>query len=97
MFAKKPIQAGNGAGISPHTQLDPEYHQSGIGVPAPHVLNQSDLVLPMLIRVIVRPMRAILEARQRAVVAFAPPVDILPVGAIADCCFCHAMFVGIFD
>lgn len=96
-IAQKAVQPGDRAGIAPLLQFDPEHHQPGIGVPAPQVIDQSDLALLMLVWVVMRPARSILEAFQRPVVSFAPAVDILSVSAVPDCCFCHPVLVRIFD
>ena len=50
---KHSIQAGDGSGVTTLTQLDPEHNQTGIGVSAPHILDQVQFFGCMLIGVAV--------------------------------------------
>ena len=51
----------------------------------------------MLIRVVVQPVRMVLEAFQRPIVPLASAINILLIKGAANGRFCHAMFVRIFD
>ena len=92
---KHAVQAGDGACIAALAQLDPEHHQTGVGVPAAHISNQLQLCFCMLVRVAVGPMRAVCQRLQRPIIALLPPVDILAVGAVTDRCFCDSVFLSI--
>lgn len=62
VLTKETIQAGNGACIAPLPEFYPEHYQSGVGIPAPHIVDQPDLILPVLVRMVMRPVRTILKA-----------------------------------
>ena len=53
---KNTVQAGDGACIAALAQLDPEHHQTGVGVPAAHISNQFQLCFCMLVWVAVGPV-----------------------------------------
>lgn len=93
---QKAVQPGDGAGIPFHPQLHPEYHQTRVGIPAPHVVDELDLFLCMLVRVTMRPMGPILQGLERSIVAFFPPVDVLPVCAVSYGCLCYPIFLRVF-
>lgn len=96
-LTKKSIQAGNRSGIAPLPQLYPKHDQPGIWIPAPHIFYQPDLLFSVLVRMVVWSVGAILQTGQRAIVSFAPAVDVLPVSSVAHRCLCHSMLVRIFD
>ena len=95
ILAQETIQTGNRACVAPQPQLYPEYHQAGIWIPAAHIPDELDLIGPVLIWMAVRPVGTILQGLQRPVIPLAPAVDILPVGAIVDCRFCHSVLLCI--
>ena len=55
-FAQEPVKARDGSGIPPLSELDPEYHQTGVGVPAAHIVDEFDLFRPVLVGVMMRTM-----------------------------------------
>jgi len=79
------VQIGNGAGIDPLPQLDPEHHKPRVWVPAAYIPDQLLLRLGMLVGVAVRTAGAILQGQERTVAASAPAVDILSVCVITNC------------
>ena len=94
-LSQKAIQTGYGSAVSSLPELDPEHHQACVWVPAPHVVDQLDFLWLVLIRVTVWPVRTIFKRFQRAVIAFHPAVDVLPVCPVPFRCFCDAMFLGV--
>ena len=91
------IQAGDGPGIASLAELDPEHHQTGVGISAAHIPDELQLLRRMLVRMAVRAVGAVCEGLEGAVVAFPPAVDILAVGMVADGCFCDAIFLRVLD
>ncbi len=94
-FTQEAVQPRNGACVTPQPQLYPEYHQTGVWIPAAHILNEFNLIGPVLVWMPVRSVGAILQRLQGPIIPLAPAVDILPVGAVADCRFCHSVLLCI--
>lgn len=94
-FSQKTVQTRNRAGVAPLPQLHPEHDQAGVGIPAAHILNQLDLLRPMLVRMAVRPVRAVFRRCLRPIVSLAPAVDVLPVGVVPGRRFCDSMLLCI--
>lgn len=94
-LAQETIQSRDGACVAPQPQLYPEYHQTSIGIAAAHIPDKFNFVGAMLVWMAVRTMGTILQGLQRSVIALAPAVDILPIGAVADCRFCHSVLLCI--
>ena len=95
--AQNTVQTGDGSGIASLAQLDPEHHQTGVRVPAAHVLDELDLGICMLVRVVVRAVRAICKGTNCSVVLLTPAVDVLPGGFVADCSLCDAVLKRILN
>ena len=57
--AQEAVKTGDGSGIAALAQLHPEDHQTGVRVPAAHILDELDLSLCMLVWMAVRPVRAV--------------------------------------
>lgn len=94
-LAQETVQSRDGARVAPQLQLYPEYHQTSIGVAAAHIPDELDFIGSMLVWMAVRTVGTILQGLQRSVIALAPAVDILPVGAVADRRFCHSVLLCI--
>ncbi len=54
--AQELVQPRDGSGIPPLAQLHPEYHQTGVRIPAAHILDQLDLIFCVLVWMTVRAM-----------------------------------------
>ena len=89
------IQSGDGTGVATLTELDPEHHQTGVRVPAAHILNELHLGICVLVGMAVGPVRAVRQGADAAVILFAPAVDVLPGGFVVLRCLCDAFFVRI--
>lgn len=53
-FAQESVKARDGSGIPSLPQLDPEYYEPCVRVPAAYIINELDLFRPVLIWVMVR-------------------------------------------
>ena len=95
--AQSTIQSGDGSGVSTLAQLDPKHHQTGMRVSAAHIFDERDFFFSVLIGVAVRPVRTICQRLKSTVVLFAPAVDVLPGGLIADGSLCYAVTKRIFN
>lgn len=95
--AQHTVQAGDGSGVTPLPEFDPEHHQTGVGVPAAHIPDEFDLIGCVLLWVAVRAVRAVSKGLDCAVILLTPAVDVLTAGFVTDGCFCHAIFQGIFN
>ena len=95
--AQDTVQAGDGSGIATHSQLDPEHHQTDMRIPAPHILNELDLGIGVLIGVAVRTVRAVCQRLECTVILLAPAVDILSGSLVADRSRCNTFFEGILN
>ena len=94
---KEAIQTGNGSLIAALPELYPEYHQPGVGVSAPHVVYELDLFGTVLVWMTVWAVRAILQRLQRAVIAFHPTVNVLPVCPVPYCRCRDAVFLCVVN
>ncbi len=81
----------------PLPQLHPKHHQTGIGVPPAHVLDELDLLWTVLVRVAVRPVGTIFQRLQRTVIELHPAVDVLPVSPVPFCRFCDSIFLCVVN
>ena len=59
--SQETVQPGYGSGIASSPQLDPKHDNPGVGVPSPHILYEFDLLRPVLVRVLVRAVRAVFQ------------------------------------
>ena len=96
-LSQKPIQPGNGSGVSSLPELDPEHYDPGVRVPAPHIVYELDFLWPVLIGMTVRTVGAILQRGQCPVVPFLPAIDVLPIGSIPDRRFRDSVFLCILN
>ena len=55
-FAQESVKTGNGSGVPSLPELDPEYHQTCIGVPATHIVDELNLLRTVLVGMMVRPV-----------------------------------------
>ena len=55
-FPEKTVQTGDGSFVSALPELDPEHHQTGVGISAAHVVYEFDFLRSVLIWVAVRAM-----------------------------------------
>lgn len=94
-FAQESVKTRNGSGIPSLPKLDPKHHQTGVGVPAAHIVDELDLFRPVLVGMMMRAVGTVCQGLQRSVVTLAPAVDILAVGVVAYCCFRDAVFGSI--
>ncbi len=95
--AKDTVQAGDGSGIAALGQLDPEHHQTGVRIPAAHILDEFDLIFCVLIGMAVRAMGAVCQGAHRTVILLAPAVDILSGCLVADRCLCYSVLERILN
>ena len=95
--AQDTVKSGDGSGVAALAQFNPEHHQAGVGVSAAHILNQLQFPICVLFWMAVRPVRAVSEGLNRTVILFAPTIDVLPGGLIADGGFGNAVFQRIFN
>ena len=91
-FTQEPVKTRNGSGISSLPELDPEYDQTGVRVPAAHIVDEFNLFRPVLVGMMVWTMGTVGQRLQGSVVPLTPSVDILAVGVVADGGFRDAMF-----
>ena len=94
-LSQKTVQVGDGACVASLPQFHPEHHQAGVGVPTAHVLNKLDLLGPVLVRMAMGTVGAVLQRLQRRIVPLAPTVDLLPVCMVADGRLGYSMLLGI--
>lgn len=94
-FPQESVQTGDRTGIAPQPQFHPEHHQTGVWIPAPHILDQFDFIGTMLVWVAVRTVGAVLQGCQRSVIPILPAIDILPVCVVADGCLGNAVLLRI--
>ena len=66
-------------------------------IPAPHILNELDLGIGVLIGVAVRTVRAVCQRLECTVILLAPAVDILSGSLVADRSRCNTFFEGILN
>ena len=59
--SQETVQPGYGSGIASSPQLDPKHDNPGVGVPSPRILYEFDLLRPVLVRVMVRAVRAVFQ------------------------------------
>lgn len=97
LLFEETVKAGDGAGVTALHELDPEDDESGMGVAPAHIRDEPDLLWGMLVRVVVRPARAVTEGLNGAVKAAFPAVDILSVGLISDGSVGDTIFLSIID
>ena len=55
-FSQETVQPGNGPGIAPLPELDPQHNDPGVWVAAAHVQDELDLFRRVLVWVVVRPV-----------------------------------------
>ena len=55
-LTEKTVQSGDGSGIAALSELHPEHHDTGVGIPAAHIEDKLDLVRRVLVRMTVRPV-----------------------------------------
>ena len=96
-FPQKTIQPGNRSGITSLPELDPQHNDPGVRVAAAHVQNKLDLLRRVLVRVMMRPVRAVCQRLERTIVPLAPAVDVLPVQPVTNGCRSDAVFVRILN
>lgn len=94
-FLQETVQTRDASRIAPLSQLHPEHHQPCVGIAAAHIFNEFDFLWGVLVGVMMRAVRAILQRMQRPVVAFEPAVDILSVCMVADSCFCYPLLLCV--
>jgi len=92
---KHSIQARYRSAVASLTQLDPEYNKTGIWISAPHITDQLQLSLGVLIGVAVRSMGSVCQRLQRPIVAFEPAIDILAVRVVTNCRLCDSVLLCI--
>lgn len=76
-------------------KLNPENNQAGVRISATHIMDEFDLSIGMLVRMMVWSSGAVAQGIPGAIVAAFPTADILPVGFIFDGSFGDAIFLGI--
>lgn len=95
--AQNTVQARDRSGIAPLTQFDPEHYQTGVRIPAAHILDELDFSICMLVRMAVGTVRAICQRLERTIVLLSPAVNVLPSSFIADGSFCDTVIVRILN
>jgi len=95
--AQDTIQAGDGSGIAALAQPDPEYHQTGVGIPAAHILYELELGFRMLVGMAVRTVSTVCKGVNCSVIFLTPAVDVLPGGLVADGCLGDSVFERILN
>lgn len=95
--AQELVQPRDGSGIPTLPQLHPEYHQTGMRIPAAHILDQLDLGFCVLVWMTVRAMGTVCQGTNCAVILLTPTVDVLPGGLVADCSSCNTVLQRIFN
>ena len=93
--AQYTVQAGDGSGVAALTQFDPKHNQTGVGVPAAHILDELDLGVGVLVGMAVRAMRSVCQGLKCTVILLTPPVDVLSAGLVADGSLCYAVIERI--
>lgn len=68
-----------------------------MGVSPAHVVDELDLLRPVLVWVAVRPVRTILQGLEGPVVPFQPAIDILAVCPVTDRCFRDTIFLRVVN
>ena len=86
------VQSGDRAGITPVSEFYPEPYEPGLRVSAAHIVNEFDLLVGVLIRMMVGPAGEIREGADVTIVAFQPAINELAVGFIANGGRSHRMF-----
>jgi len=91
------IKPCNGACIASLHQLDPEYNQSRLWIPSPHVIYQLKFLRRVLIRMAMRFVRSVGQRVKSTVIPLPPAVNVLPVCFVLDSCFCYPVFLRIIQ
>jgi len=94
---KDAVEAGDGTGIAPLHEFDPEDNKSGMRVPAAHVKDQFQLLRGMLIGMRMRPGGKIPEGIPGPVITVLPPINILTVHMVMDGSFSNAVLFSVVN
>ena len=97
LFAEEAVKPGDRAGITTPPEFDPKNNETVMGIAAPHILDEFDLLRGMLAGMMVRSSGAITQRVPGAIITAFPAVDILPVGLIFNSSFGDAIFVSVAD
>ena len=96
-FAKEAVKPGDRAGIPTPPEFDPKNDETVMGITAPHILDEFDLLRGMLVRMVMGTPGAVAEGIPGTVKALFPAVDILTVGLVFNSRFCDAKSISIFN
>ena len=92
MLDKESVQSCYRAGIAPFSKFYPKPDETGFRITPAHVVNEFDLLVGVLIRMMVGPTGEIREGMDVTIIAFQPAINELAIGFIADSGRSNRMF-----